>query len=505
MIMKNTYTMGIDVGTNETKGVLIDHACNVIAFANRSHSIENPKPNYFEMDCEIWYQEVCEISKELLAKSGVDKAAVTTLGTSVMGCDCIAVDEQCKPLMKAILYGVDCRSYEEIQYLNDFYGDQAEAVFRHEICSSDIAPKILWIQKHRPDVFEKAYKFLTGSSYLSAKLTGRYVIDQYLAEDFFPLYDIDKGEIVEVKEPFFCHREQLAELATAMDIIGTLNEQAASDMGLTVQTQVLCGTGDSGAEAVSTGVFTAGDLMVQLGSSCYFVYLCDHLAKNTGLWPGTFIIPGTYSILAGTNTAGTLTKWFRDTMYFDKYAQEREGGLNAYSAMTEDIADVPAGSNGLISLPYFAGERTPINDPLAKGMIIGLNVSHTRGDMLKSALEGIAYSIAQHIDILEGQGLPLKKIMLVGGGTKNPHWMQIIADVLQKDVCTCKVSFGAAYGDALMAMIAEGSYAGWEELEEVVKPDQIIHPNPANREIYAKGKKLFKELYQINKDIMHQL
>lgn len=220
---------------------------------------------------------------------------------------------------------------------------------------------------------------------------------------------------------------------------------------------------------------------------------------------GTFIIPNVYSICAGTNTAGTLTKWFRDQLYSDLAAQEAAGGENAYAAMASAVSDIPAGSDGLICLPYFAGERTPLNDPFAKGMFFGLDLHHTRAHLYKAALEGIGYTIAQHFDILEERGLPVKKVMVVGGGTKNPVWLQIVADILGRPVCTAQVTFGAAYGGAIMAALAGGAYESWAELEKVVRPDRIIQPNEAAHSIYCAQKPIFEQLYRNNKDAMRRV
>lgn len=505
--MSEQYVMGIDVGTNETKGVLVDERCRIAASVAIAHEIENPEPNVFEQDAEaVWWGDVCRVSKTLLKESQIKAEQVKVLGVSALGCDCVPVDESCRPLCKAILYGIDSRSHEEIAWLNGIYKDKAEEAFGHPICSSDIAPKILWIKNHLPKVYEKTFKFLTASSYLTAKLTGVYCIDKYLAEDFLPLYDLENNRPASEEAcRLFCRPDQMADILYATDTAGTLTRQAAMETGLAEGTKVLTGTGDSGTEAVSTGVFQPGDLMVQLGSTCYFVYLADRMIKDNRVWPGTFIIPDTYSICAGTNTAGALTKWFKKNIYFDKAGEEAHGGDNAFHAMAESIRSIPAGSEGLITLPYFAGERTPLNDPFARGMIIGLQLHHTREHMYKSALEGIAYSIGQHVDILKENGLPVNKIMAVGGGTKNEPWLQIIADVLNMPVQTSQITMGAAYGDALMAALAAGFYDSWEELSKVVRPAKVYEPDENNAQLYDSRKGIFKELYEKNKEIMHQL
>ena len=422
---------------------------------------------------------------------------VGCVGLSALGCDCVPVDAEGTALCNAILYGVDSRSHKEIEWLYEYYGkEEAERLYGHELCSSDIAPKILWVKNNLPEVYAKTAKFLTGSSYLCAKLTGKFTIDRYLAEDFAPLYNLTNDTVDEEHCGLYCRPDQLAQVRNATDIAGTVTAAAAAQTGLAEGTPVLVGTGDSGAEAISTGVFRPGDIMVQMGSSCYFVYLTDHLLKEPRLWPGTFIIPGVYSVCAGTNTAGTLTKWMRDEFYKDAVAAEAAGGENAYAAMAKEAAAVPAGSEGLVCLPYFAGERTPLNDPFAKGVYFGLSVNHTRAHMVKAGLEGIAYTIAAHLDLLEKEhGEPLRRIMAVGGGTKNPVWLQAVADVTGREICTAKVTFGAAFGDAIMAALAGGAYASWDELANVVTADKVIRPDMAAHAVYEKQRVVFNELF----------
>lgn len=500
------YYMGIDVGTYETKGVLIDQGFQVIARKAVRHGLENPQPGFFEHDAEkVWWGDLCQVSKELIAESGVDPADIKCLGTSALGADCLVVDADCKPVRKAILYGIDSRAIEEIEQLNESYGEEKiHEIWGRPLCSSDVAPKILWIKNHEPEAYAKTAKFLTATSYLTAKLTGNYVIDKFLVNTFAPCYDKAGRIDPKAAEPF-CRADQLAECRNTTDIVGTITAQAAQATGLAIGTPVLTGTDDSGAEAISTGVFKPGDMMVQLGSSCYFIYCSDELVKDERLWHDSFIIPNTFSISGGTNTAGTLTRWFRDTLFFDKVAEEETTGVKAYQAMLEGVESVPPGSDGLVILPYFAGERTPINDSQAKGLVFGLRLDHTRAQLYKAALEGVAYSIAQHFDIIESLGKPLEKIMVVGGGTQNPLWLQIIADVSGRPVHVARETIGAAYGDALMAGLAGGEIDSLGALDGFIKPEKTFMPDPGKTKIYKQFRQIFEALYLQNKELMHLL
>lgn len=502
------YYLGIDIGTGESKGVLIDSGCRVVCSVTCSHETDNPRPGWFEHDAErVWWGDFCKLSRELLARSGIESTSIGCVGLSALGCDCLPVDDECRALAPAILYGIDARSQPQIDILLSTYGEAGvREMIGHDPCSSDIAPKVMWFYDNMPEVASKAAKFLTASSYLCAKLTGRFCIDRYLAEDFLPMYNRDTWEVDKEGCKGFCRPDQMAEVMSATDIAGAVTMRAAEETGLAPGTPVLVGTGDSGAEAISTGVAVPGDMMVQMGSSCYFIYLSDRMVEDACLWPGTFIIPGTYGICAGTNTAGTLTKWVRDQFYRDALLDERAGGPNAFEVMAREAADVSPGADGLVCLPYFAGERTPLNDPAARGVLFGLTVGHTRGHVARATIEGIAFTVAAHVDILEREhGLVINRLMAVGGGTKNPVWLQAVADACGKQVRTARVTIGACFGDALMAALACGECTSWDELVQRVGEGGVIEPDPVVHKLYQTRRSVFDELYQRNRDLMHAL
>jgi len=501
-----SYFLGIDVGTYESKGVLIDEHCQIVADHAVKHDLENPAPKHFEHDAEkVWWGDFCQLSRTLIEKAAIQPSQIACIGSSALGADCLPVDEHCQPLRKAILYGIDSRSDNEMAYLTQYYGaEKIGQIYGRPICSSDVAPKILWIKNNEPEVYKRTYKFLTATSYLTAKLTDNYVIDKFLINTFAPAYRSD-GSINDDLCSLFCRSDQLAECRGTVDVVGKVTASAAAQTGLAEGTPVITGTDDAGAEAISTGVFQPGDMMIMIGSSCYLIYCSDRLVVDDRIWHDEFIIPGTYSVSAGTNTAGTLTRWYRDTLYFDALATQEGTGRNAYETMTNGLGSIPAGSDGLITLPYFAGERTPINDPLAKGVIFGLKLNHTRAHLYRSALEGVGYSIDQHLDILKEHHLPLKKIMAVGGGTKNLAWLKIIADITNQTINTASVTIGAAFGDALMAALAQGRYKSFADFDDVIKPGRVIRPDAQNHEQYRKYRKAFDQLYSITKDLMHSL
>ena len=509
--MGNAYFMGIDTGTNSSKGVLMDETGQVVALHATVHAMTSPKPNHYEHDAERdWWGDFCTISRALIEKSGVDPKDIKAVGASALGADCLPVDEHCNPLRKAILYGIDARATDEMAQLTELYGEeQILAWYGRPLCSSDVMPKILWIKNKEPEVYARAHKFLTGSSYITAKLTGAYVVDRFLGlASFNPLYDPKTWQPVEKYCAPICRPDQLATVKEAADIAGTVTAQAAAETGLAEGTPVITGTDDSGAEAISSGVVKPGQMMLQLGSSVYMILGTETLVDDERLWREEFIVPGLCDISAGTNAAGSLTKWYRDNIFPEALALEQEGGPDSYQTMMEGVEAVPAGSEGLVTLPYFAGERTPVNDPKARGVVFGLTLSHTRAHLYRSALESVGYSIAQQIALMESHPeVKLDRIIAVGGGTQNPVWMQIIADILGKSVDTPAETVGACFGDAMMAALAvkHPGFESYASLTNFIKPGRTYRPNMENHRVYQTYQQVYSALYESTKALAHTL
>lgn len=508
--MSGTYFMGIDTGTNSSKGVLINDSGEIVAESSTVHEMLNPRPGHYEHDADKdWWEDFCKISNELIRKSGVKNANIKAVGLSALGADCLPVDDQCRPLRQAILYGIDSRAMDECAQLTEMYGeDQIRTWYGRPLGSSDIMPKILWIKNNEPEIYAKTHKFITGSTFISAKLTGNYTVDRFLGlASFNPLYDQDTWMPNEELCAPICRPDQLAEIREAADIAGTVTAAASQETGLAEGTPVIVGTDDSGAEAISTGVVEPGKMMIQFGSSIYMILATEELVDDERLWREQFIVPGTCDISAGTNTAGSLTKWYRDNLFEDAVKVQREGGPDAYVTMMEGVGQIGPGSDGLITLPYLAGERTPINDPLARGIIFGLSLSHTRAHMYRSALEGVGFSVNQQLKIMAGHDVPMDQIFVVGGGAQNPEWMQIVADITGLEMAAPAVTVGAAFGDALMAALGI-RYPGFESysaLTNYIKPGHIYVPNAENHEKYVPLQAIFDDLYPATQDLMHDL
>lgn len=497
------YFLGVDIGTFESKGVLIDELGQIIARASKSHEMMVPHPGYAEHEAnESWWGDFCSISNQILENTKLDPNDIKSVGCSAIGPCCLPIDLECNPLSNAILYGVDVRAGKQIEYLNDKLGaDYALKKYGNPITSQSIGPKILWLKENRPEVYEQAYKFVTASTFLVAKLTGNYTIDHYTAAYFTPMYNLETNDWDYENLSEFCRPDQLATPKWTDDIAGYITEKAAKETGLAVGTPVTVGTADAAADAVGVGVFNPGDMLLMFGSSVYIIHVVPKLVVDKRFWAGPFLFKDTYMVASGMSTAGTLTKWFRDNLTPDFLEQQHATGVDAYDLLQTEIKDIPPGSDGLIVLPYFSGERTPINDPYAKGVFFGMHLRHTRGHLYQAALEGVAYGIAQHTNGYREIGMHTSRIIAVGGGTKSTKWMQIVSDVTEQPIIIGDV-FGAAYGDALIAAYAIGQFANTAELNKFINFRGVVQPQPDNFAVYRKQLDIFTKLYLQTKDLM---
>lgn len=500
------YYLGIDAGTYESKGVLMDATGKIVAKASRKHDMLIPQPGFAEHDAETaWWGDLCYISREILSESGVDPKTIKAVGCSAIGPCCLPVDENLNPLSKAILYGIDVRAKKQIEYLRNKLGDDyILEKYGNPITSQSIGPKILWIKENRPEIYAKTARFITASTYMVAKLTGKYVIDRYTAAYFTPMYDLDKNDWDYENLAEFCRPDQLAETKWTNEIAGYVTDEAALATGLLVGTPVIVGTADAAADAVGTGVINPGDLLIMFGSSVYMIHVVPQLVTDKRYWAGPYHFEDTYMVASGMSTTGTLTKWFRDNLTPDLLERQATEGINAYTLLQDVIKDVPAGSNGLIVLPYFSGERTPINDPNAKGVFFGLTLKHTRADMYNAILEGVAFGIAQHLIGYREIGMSTSRIIAVGGGTLSKKWMQIVSNVTEKEIYIGSV-FGAPYGNAILAAYATGEFDSLAQVDKILEFQDIVRPDPSTFPVYRKQLQIYTDLYLKTKDLMASL
>ncbi|MGI8696706.1 MAG: FGGY-family carbohydrate kinase [Mycobacteriales bacterium] len=483
--------IGIDMGTASSKGVLATPDGEIVATASRPHAMSLPRPGWAEVDPEkVWWDDLVALCRELVDPAAGDTIAgvcVSGVGPCLLLCD-----EQVRPVRPAILYGIDMRAVAEIDELTQRYGaDRIIARGGTALSTQAIGPKMLWVQRNEPDAWARAARWYNSSSFAVARLTGQYILDHHTASQCDPLYDISARAWCTDWADDVAPGLEMPRLVWPSEVVGTVHDAAAQQTGLPAGTPVSAGTVDAWAEAFSVGVRAPGDLMLMYGSTMFFVQVLPELRSHPLLWTTSGVDPDTYTLAAGMATSGSLTGWL----------QEIFGGA-PFGQLVAEAAATPPGADGLVLLPYFAGERTPIFDPKARGVVAGLSLRHERGHLFRAAYEGIACGIRQILDFIDAAATPAQRIVAVGGGTQGGLWTQIVSDVTGREQLLTVETIGASYGDALMAAIGVGLVppaTDWARAATTVVSD------PSRRELYDGLFETYTELYPATRDLVHRL
>lgn len=505
--MAGDLLLGIDIGTYSSKGVLCTADGEVVASHVVEHGVSLPRPGWVEQDADgIWWNDTVEICRALVGDE-FRADQIAGVAVSAIGPCMLPVDESGTPLRPGVLYGIDTRAHAEIAQLNERFSE--EAMFDlggMALTSQAVGPKILWLKNHEPDVYARTHKILTASSYLIHRLTGEYVIDKHTGAHSNPLVDIDALAYDDRFAGPIAETSKLPDLKWSTEIAGTVSARGAEETGLKAGTPVTAGAVDAAAEALSVGVTEPGDLMVMYGTTLFFILVTDRPIPDERMWATGYVLPGMYDIAGGMATSGAITRWFRDEFGAAEMAAEDAGGPNAYAALAEAASRVPAGSEGLICLPYFAGERTPIQDPDARGVFAGLTLSHTRAHMYRAVLEGTAYGVRHNIETFRDMGAEPKRLVAVGGGASNRLWLQTVTDVTGEPQVVPERTVGASYGDAMLAGLATGLVPDVDTLlRDWVKVAEVLEPDPEAAARYDEYYRVYRSLYENAKDDLHAL
>ncbi|MCP2258916.1 xylulokinase [Streptoalloteichus tenebrarius] len=482
--------LGVDIGTSSSKGVLTSEDGRVLHQVERRHAVSSPRPGWVEHDAEaVWWGDFVALARELAVAA--DGRPLAALAVSGIGPCVLPADEEGRPLRAAILYGVDTRATAQIAELTAELG--AEAVLRRcgsPLTTQAVGPKLRWLAEHEPEVARRSRRLLMASSYLVHRLTGRYVLDHHSASQCVPLYDLAAGTWAADWAEAVAPGLPLPELAWPTEVVGTVGRAAAAETGLPAGLPVTAGTVDAWAEATSVGVRAPGDVMVMYGTTMFLVQVVDELRPHPGLWGTAGVFPGTRTLAAGMATSGAVTDWLRRIVGAD------------YADLVALAAEVPPGSRGLLLLPYLAGERTPLFDPDARGVLAGLTTAHGPAELYRAALEATAYGVRHNLEVMRESGGGPGRLVAVGGGTRGGLWTRIVSDVVERDQQVPERTVGACLGDAMLAATALGVDVVPEEWNPV---RSVVRPNSENAPRYREFYRRYRQLYDSTADIAHFL
>ncbi|GHJ33290.1 sugar kinase [Streptomyces hygroscopicus subsp. sporocinereus] len=487
--MSEPLFVGVDIGTGSSKGVAVRADGRVLARAIRPHRTATPRPGWFEHDAEaVWWADFTGIVRDLLTADGVDARAVAGVGVSGIGPCLLPADTSGRPLRPAILYGVDTRATAEIAELTAELG--AEEILARggsPLTSQAVGPKLRWLARHEPEVWRRTRRFFMASSWLVHRLTGEYRLDHHSASQCDPLYDLDARRWNGAWAQRVAPGLDLPALAWPGEVVGTVHPAAAEATGLPEGTPVTAGTIDAWAEAASVDALAPGDTMVMYGSTMFLTVMGERPMRHPALWGTTGVRPGSYCLAAGMATSGSLTDWLRDLTGSD------------FATLLAEAEQVPPGARGLLMLPYFAGERTPLFDPRARGTVIGLTLRHGRAELYRAALEATAFGVRHNLEAFADAGARIDRLVAVGGGARG-LWTAVVSAAIGLPQRIPAETVGACFGDTVLVARALGAEAeGWNPVVAAVAPDEEW------RAVYDARYPLYRELYEATRHIGHAL
>lgn len=484
--MKN-YILAHDLGTTGNKATLYDRDGNLVGSAFFGYETVYEHTGWAEQNPEDWWAAVCATTHKLLAETRVKGDAIACITFSGQMQGVVALDNKARPLRSAIIWA-DQRSTEQVKRLGERI--DARDVYRitgHRLSAAYSLHKILWIRDNQPDIFRQTYQFVHAKDAMVARLTGVFATEPSDASGM-NLYDLEGGEwsatILQAAE---LDAEKLPKLVRSVDVVGEVLPQAAEEVGIPAGTPVVMGGGDGACASVGAGSVREGVAYSYVGSSAWVATASRQPIYDPDYRTFTFghVVPGLFIPMGTMQAAGAAYQWTRDQLSPLEKQMAGALGVSSYALMNTVAAESPPGANGVIFLPYLLGERAPRWNPKARAAFIGLTIRHTRADMMRAVLEGVAMNLCAILDALRKQGTHIAAIRAIGGGMRGGLWTQIMADLYGLPMQRLAVLEEAtSMGAAVIGGVGVGLYPDFTIAERMNPITNTTLPNPAHRAVY---------------------
>jgi xylulokinase len=482
-----SYYLGIDTSTTATKALVMAADGTVVSVGRSEYGFETPRPGWSEQAPTLWWQATIEAIAAGLHGAGIAGSDVAAVGLTGQMHGLVLLDAAGEVLRPAILWN-DQRTQAECDEIRGTVGrDQLIATTGNDALTGFTAPKLLWVRNHEPERFEHVAHVLLPKDYVRLRLTGEYALDKADGSGTV-LFDLRRRDwSPEVLDALAIPRAWLPPTFEGPEVTGTVTAAAASATGLRAGTPVVAGGGDQAANGVGVGAVTPGVAAISLGTSGVVFAASDHpVIEPEGRLHGfCHAVPDMWHAMGVMLSAAGSLRWFRDTL-----APERE-----YAELDALAAKVPAGSGGLVFLPYLTGERTPHPDPSARGAFVGLTVRHEVGHLARAVMEGVAFGLRDSVELVRGM-TELAEIRVAGGGAQSRAWVGILADVLDQPLAMAGTVEAAAHGAAMLAAVGDGVFATVPEAcSEVVAVGDPIEPHRDDVARYDQAYQVYRSLY----------
>ncbi len=482
--MSTEHLLGIDIGTTSTKGVLLDPDRGPVAEAEHDVRLHSPQPGWAEEDTDQWWGNVRELARQL-----GEKREVAAVGFSGMVPCVILLDDAGRVLRRSIQQN-DARAVDEIPELRERLAD-ARVLERtgSPVTQQSVGPTLMWLARHEPEVWTRAQSLLGSYDLMAFRLTGERGVEINWALES-GLYDQETATWgADLVEASGADPSLLPPIRRPDEVTGRVTEDAAAATGLRAGTPVVAGSADHVASAFAAGIVEEGDLLVKLGGAGDVLLATEEPLVDPRLYLDFHLIPERYLPNGCMAASGSLIRWF----------QANVAGGASLVELDREAGEAGPGAGGIVALPYFLGEKTPINDPAARGAFVGLHLGHGRGHLFRAVLEAIAFGFRHHVDVFVERGHPPRRVRVTNGGARSQVWPQVTADVLGMPLERLAVTGGSAVGAAFAAGMGVGAFSDWKEIERFVEISDVVEPR--DHDAYDGPYRTYRALYPALKEV----
>jgi xylulokinase len=502
------YILAHDLGTSGNKATLFNRAGALISSAFAGYPTEYPRPGWAEQDPRAWWRAVSETTHQLLTQSKISPADIAVVSFTGQMQGCLPVDAVGEPLHPCIIWS-DQRSVAQAHRLVERLGE--ERVYRitgHRISPTYSASKIMWLRDNKPELFARTEKVLHVKDYIAYRMTGVFATDRSDASGM-NLYDLEQGAWSdEILSAIDLDPRLLPEIHNSVDVVGQVTPDAASELGLAGGTPVVIGGGDGASAAVGAGAVKPGLAYNNLGSSAWISFASPRPLFDPArrIFNFAHMVPGLYAPCGTMQSAGAAYQWLRRQVCQVEGREADEAGLDVYHLMNQRAAESEPGSHGLLFLPYLQGERSPYWNPHARGGWIGLQITHTRADLIRAVLEGISLNLRAILDAFLENGARIDEVLLIGGGAKGELWRQILADVYGRPVLRPRLLDEAtSLGAAIAGGVGVGLFPDFSVADRFVEIVDRQLPQAEAQAVYERLYPVFLAAYQALVPVFDQL
>ncbi|MGG5332715.1 xylulokinase [Enterococcus sp. AZ163] len=497
------YLLGIDIGTSSCKAALFNPAGEAIAQASESYPVFYPQEGWAEQNPADWWQAVCKATKKLIEQSKIDPSEIVGIGVAGQSWSAIPMSADGQVLANTPIW-MDTRAVDSCQELEEQIGE--ERLF--QLCGNPLQPaytlpKILWYKKHQPEMYQKIDKILQSNSYIVYQLTGCF--SQDVSQGYgYQSFDMRKGTYDQtICQELGIPLEILPDIFACHEVVGKVTDEAALQTGLTAGIPVVAGGLDSACGALGTGAIQAGETQEQGGQAGGMGICLDTYQADKRLILSNHVVPNKWLLQGGTVGGGGVLNWLEKQLSDAEKLTAAKNNTNSFIELSSLAEKVSPGSDGLIFLPYMAGERSPIWNPKAKGVYYGLDFSKTKGHLIRSGMEGVAYSLKHNLETAQQAGAEVSLLRAMGGAANSEVWTQIKSDVTGKEIRVVNTDTTTTLGAALLAGVGTGVYTDFEEaVAKTVTYGRTHYPNPELADVYQAGYQKYLAIYEGLKDLM---